>query len=634
MKTRRTLFAILLALTFSLPLIAAEPAEAAVGKESREFKLETRANGLPKLVVFKAKDLYEHAQYLAGDECEGRLAGSPGEAKAREHIIKQLKKAGFDEPRHMPFEFTSDMVLRTNNALDVKIANDTIQHSIDKDFRPFRISKHGLAQGELVFAGYGISTPDKGYDDYKDLDVKGKVVLILRHEPETPEGKHIGADKADPHAGLGVYSDFFYKASTARDKGAAAVVIVNGSRGMTGSERNSLDNFERGVGGKTDCGIPFIQVTPATADLWLKPLGKTSAELQKAIDAALTPKSAAVPGVSASMNVDVAREHATSENIAFVLPGSDPILRNEIVVVGAHYDHLGRGNEFSLAGKEGVGKVHGGADDNASGVASVIEIAKALRKNRQNLKRTVWIMFFGAEELGALGSMQFIKTPPADFDLKNVSVMLNLDMVGRCREKNVMVEGVGTGVGFDAMLDSADKHLGLELHKKASGYGPSDHTSFVTAGIPVLFFHTGAHADYHKPSDTADKLNVADQTLITSFIYQVAASSANATERPKHVKIDPPKMGGTGMGGLRMGTIPDYAFEGKGMRLSGVVGGTPADKAAMKAGDIITSLGGAKIENVYDFMNAMKQCTAGIETELIVLRDGKELKFKVAPEKR
>jgi aminopeptidase YwaD len=637
MKKDLRLISCLFVLLSSLNVFAAEPAVLeTVSKESREFKIEARAEGLPKEVTFKAKDLFEHAQYLAGEECEGRLAGSPGETKAREYIIKHMKKAGFEDARRMPFEFIADMKMRTDNALDVKTAAGITQHMIDKDFRPFRISKRGLAEGELVFAGYGISAPEKDYDDYKDLDVKGKIVLILRHEPETADGKRIGGEKVDPHhGGWGMYSDFFYKASTARDKGAAAVVIVNGARGLTDAERNSLNNFERGVGGKTDCGIPFIQITPDTADLWLKSLGKSSAELQKAIDEKIAPQSAVIPGTTVHMNVDVSREHATSENVAFIIPGTDPVLRKEIVVVGAHYDHLGRGNEFSLAGKDGIGQIHGGADDNASGVSSVIELAEALHKNRQHLKRTIWIMFFGAEELGTLGSMQFVKSPPPDFDLKNVNAMLNLDMVGRCREKNLMVEGVGTGSGLEAIVDASARNLGLNIKKRASGYGPSDHTAFVAAGIPVLFFYTGAHSEYHKPSDTADKLNVADQAVITSMVFQICAAVINAPERAKYVKIDPPKMGaGSGMGGLRLGTIPDYAYEGKGMRISGVVSGTPAEKVAMKNGDIVIKLGGVNVENVYDFMNAMRRLTAGVETEMVLTRDGKEMTMKIAPEKR
>ena len=263
-----------------------------------------------------------------------------------------------------------------------------------------------------------------------------------------------------------------------------------------------------------------------------------------------------------------------------MIPGQDPQLKNELVVIGAHYDHLGTGNEFSLADKSEMGQIHRGADDNASGVSSVLEIARALQANKGALKRTVWIMFFGAEEMGTLGSNAFVKTPPEDFKIANVAAMLNLDMVGRCRENRVLVYGAATGSSFQELLKKVDDGIGLEIKTTADGFGGSDQTAFVTAGVPVLFFFTGSHEDYHKPSDTADKLDVAQQAKITALATRAAVALINGAQRPQFVKIDAPKMTG-GMGGVRLGTLPDYGFEGKGLRLSGVRGGSPADKAGM-----------------------------------------------------
>ncbi len=336
---------------------------------------------------------------------------------------------------------------------------------------------------------------------------------------------------------------------------------------------------------------------------------------------------------SIDFKVDIIREKAADYNLAVVLPGTDPVLKNEIVVIGAHYDHLGRGNEFSLAGKSEMGKIHRGADDNASGTSSVLELAGALYKNRAALKRTVWIMFFGAEEMGTLGSNDFVKNPPADFKAVDTAAMLNLDMVGRCKDNKLMVNGASTGAGFDAILKEADKNFGLELKPTADGFGGSDQTAFVTAGIPVLFFFTGSHADYHKPSDSADKLDVAAQAKITALALNVAANLINAPERPKFVKIDAPKITG-GMGGIRLGTLPDYAYDGKGLRINGVRDGSPADKGGLKAGDILIVLGGRKIENINDYMNALTQSKPNVETPLRIIRDGKEMNVTVVPEKK
>jgi len=635
----------ILALLVPFQLIAVE----SVAPCSKQATNEVRSAALPKSAVFKSKVLYDHVAYLASDETEGRLAGSPGQAKAREFIVKQLRKSGLTDIRRQSFDFISDVKLGPKTALTAHFAkaetqgnwfrapqNGVSQYKPEDDFRPMRISKSGEITEPvgLVFAGYGISAPEKGYDDYKDLDVKGKVVLVLRTEPETADGKKVGIDKPDVHhAGVATfYSDFYYKAAIARDKGAVALVIVNGRRGVSDSERATLESFQRG-GGRTDGGIPFIQIFPEVADDWLRPAGKNITDLQKAIDAEIKPASFVVPGVTISGTVDVIRQRATDENVCAVIPGTDPVLRNEIIVIGAHYDHLGRGNEFSLADAKDIGKIHYGADDNASGCASLLEIAAALRRNRDFLKRTVWIVFWGAEELGTIGSNYFTKTPPPGFDMKNVSAKLNMDMVGRCRDNKVMVYGVGTGVGFDEVLKNANRQTELQIKPSQDGFGASDQTAFVNAGVPVLFFNTGSHSDYHKPSDTLGTLNITDQARITALVYNTAAEVINAPARPAFVKIEAPKMGG-GMGGVGLGTLPDYAFEGKGMRISGVRGNSAADKSGLKAGDIIVNMGGKNIETIHDYMYALRESRAGMETSLTITRDGKSMDVKVVPEKR
>lgn len=614
----------------------------------RDVKIDVQPEGFPKKVTFKAKNVYEHASYLASDECEGRMAGSKGEAKAREYIIKKLNKSGFEKVWRQEFDFIADVKVGTRNFLMATYdkADDAQQwfrkptqstpyqasFAVNDDFRPLRISQSKkIDDAQVVFAGYGISAPDKGYDDYKDIDVKGKIVLILRFEPEKPDGGRIGNAAPDPHAGPSVFANFSYKAATARDKGAAAVIFVNGKRGISVAERATLESFERGGGGRTDCGIPFVQVFPEVANDWLRGTKKDIDTLQAEIDANLAPRSLLLPGVTLTMNVDVQRVRAVDENLAVIIPGTDPVLKDEIVVLGAHYDHLGRGNEFSLAPTE-MGKIHRGADDNASGVSSVLELADALNKNRTALKRTVWLMFFGAEELGTLGSNYFIRTPPPEFPIPHVAAMLNLDMVGRARDKKVMVYGASTGVGFDAILKAANEETKLDIKTTADGFGGSDQTAFVTAGIPVLFFFTGPHEDYHKPSDSADKLNVGDQAAINVLVFNTAAALINAPERPKFVKVDAPKM--SGFGGIVLAVLPDYAFEGKGLRLSGVREKGPADRAGLKMNDIIVNLGGHKVENIEDYMNALRQLIAGVETPVSILRNGKEMDLKITPEKR
>ncbi|HLX62509.1 MAG TPA: M20/M25/M40 family metallo-hydrolase [Planctomycetota bacterium] len=611
----------------------------------RDFTLDVQPSGLPEKFTFKARNLFNHADYLASDECNGRLAGSEGEAKAREYIVKRLHAIGYENVRHFMFTFTGDVKMGPNNSLTAttlgKNESSATKYELIDDFKPMPISAPGEGAGDLVFVGFGISAPEKGYDDYAGIEAKDKVVLAFRGEPEKADGTRIGGAN-DPHAAANVYSDLFYKAGVARDHGARALLLIDGERGKA-PPKKIMPDMIRG-GGRRHCGFPLIQVLPDVAEKWIdgasiapgeKKLveSATLAELKKKISAELKPSSFAVPGLNIGFNVDIIREKATDYNLAVVLPGNDAVLKNEIVVIGAHYDHLGTGNEFSLADKADMGKIHRGADDNASGTSSVLELADALYKNRAALKRTVWIMFFGAEEMGTIGSNDFVKNPPEDFKVSNVAAMLNLDMVGRCRDNKVMVYGASTGKGFDDVLKSSDKELGLDIKTTADGFGGSDQTAFVTAGIPVLFFFTGSHPDYHKPSDTADKLDVAAQAKITGLAFNVAANLINAPERPKFVKIDAPRMSG-GMNGIRLGTLPDYAYDGKGLRINGVRDASPADKAGLKAGDILIMLGGRKIENINDYMNALAQAKPNVETPLKILRDGKEMEVKVVPEQK
>jgi aminopeptidase YwaD len=651
-RIRHNLFVPLLATAlWASALSAAETLAAKPTEMPRDLKVEVQPEGAGKKVTFKAKDLYEHIKFLASDECEGRYPGTPGHALAQKYLLERLKKIGFDDIRRQKFDFVSDVKLDGGNALsvhldkaseiksgplyDVKPAAGggvTLDFKVDLAFRPLRFSTSAAVENaELVFAGYGISAPDKGYDDYAGLDVKGKVVLLLRTEPETSEGKRIGKDKPDPHAEFSVYSDFFYKASTARDKGAAAVILVNGPRGMSDSERTSLISF--GHGSRTECGLPFLQVFPEVADDLLQLAGKKLESAQSAIDATLKPQSFAIPGVTVSLQTKIERVRTEDENVIAVLEGTDPVLKHETIVIGSHYDHLGHGNEYSLADKADMGKIHHGADDNASGCSSVLELAEALHANRKSLKRSVWIMFFGAEELGTLGSNYFVKEPPKDFNIDQVAAMLNLDMVGRLRDNRVMVYGAGTGTGLHEALDGANEPIKLEIKTTQDGFGGSDQTAFVNAGIPVLFFFTGSHADYHKPSDTVEKINVNDQARVTALVYNTAIDLINAPVRPKFVKIEIAKPMG-GMGGVGLGTLPDYAYEGKGLRLSGVREKSPADKGGLKAGDVLIEMGGKKIENIQDYMNVLRQSIAGVEQSVKIQRDGKELELKVTPERR
>ncbi|MCK6471678.1 MAG: M20/M25/M40 family metallo-hydrolase [Planctomycetes bacterium] len=656
-------------------------------EQDRDFKFEFAVPGFERPVTVKAKELYKHAEFLAGDECQGRLSGTEGCAKARDYIEKHFKKAGLrpggelrdkDQTYFQAFDFVSGVELGNGNRLYAKTTKEEAEkikpagtwtlppktglvlpladekavrayleggyltYALDDYYRPVRLStdlKPTLAP--LIFAGYGISDAKAGYGDYAGLDVKGKFVVVLRDEPESADGSRIGGKKADPHAdphanlqgAVSGYTSLFYKAAAARDAGAKALIVVTGYRGTTESQRKALIPFDEG--GRIASGLPVVHVTTPAAEDWFKLNGTSLEELQKQIDKDLKPASRALEKTELLLGVDVRHPRATTENVIGYLPGSDPVLSKEIVVVGAHYDHLGLGNEFSLADKNELGKkTHYGADDNASGTASLIELAHLFAKEKNRPKRSIWFIAFSGEELGTLGSLHFVDRPPAGFDLKNVAAMVNLDMVGRCKDRALMVTGTGTGKGFDQLLEAANAETTFTLKPTEDGFGGSDQLSFVSRGIPVLFFFTGSHADYHKPSDTVEKLNLVDQAKVTALTASVVARLANQDARPEYVKVEPAKRSVTGMGGIRLGTLPDYAFEGKGLRITGVRADSPADSAGMKAGDVIVKLGGKNVENIYDYMNALKACAPNEPVEIVVQRDGKELTLTAKPEKR
>ncbi|MBE7466208.1 MAG: M20/M25/M40 family metallo-hydrolase [Planctomycetes bacterium] len=606
----------------------------------------TRAQGFDGVSAaeFDPHAVLAHAVYLASEKLEGRQPATEGCRLARDYIVERFRKWGLepggvadgDKRSYVqPFEFVSGVQLGKATKLTFLAGGKDEQvYKLEADFVPLRMSGSLKDEQpvELVFAGYAISDPKNGYDDFAGLEVKDKVVVALRGEPETPAGKRIGKGEADPHAPPSVYSDLFYKVATARDQGARALLVTTGFRNTTEAEREALLPFAQG--GRVPGGLPALQArTPVVAD-WFRAAGLDLEALQKLIDAELKPQSRAMAGVRVSLAVEIERTRASTENVLGVLPGTDPVLKDEIIVLGAHYDHLGRGNEFSLADKADLSakKIHFGADDNASGTAVLLELARALGEQKAALKRTVWFMAFSAEELGTLGSLYLVKEPPAGLEVKRIAAMVNLDMVGRLREEKLHAIGAGTGQGFDKLLEAVNAPYGFTIKTTEDGFGGSDHLAFVNHGVPVLFFFTGSHTDYHKPTDTADKLNAPGMAKIGAFVFDTAARLIQAPQRPAYVKIEPKSRPVMGMGGVRLGTLPDYSFEGKGLRLQGVRGGGPADKAGLKQGDTIILLAGKRIETIQDFMNVLRQCKPGEPIEIVVIREGQEVKLTATPE--
>ncbi len=553
--------------------------------------------------------------FLASDDLKGRRAGTAEGDRAAAWVAEQFRKiglspAGSDGAWLQPFGFIDGVDLGPKNRLETGAAAPRAW-SVGTDFRPLAFSAAGAAGGEVVFAGYGIVSKDLGYDDYEGLDVKDKVVLVLRYGPD-------GDDEKSPFS---PFAALRFKAAAAREKGAKAMLVVAGP--LTKDVPDDLIAL-RTDAAFSDAGIVAVSIRRRVGEALLAGTGKTLEAAQKAIDAARKPAPFVAAGSRVALNVDVAPRRARTANVIGLLKGADPAKSAEVVIVGAHYDHLGLGGTTSLASASGP-QIHHGADDNASGVAAMLETARDLVASRATLARSILFISFGAEELGTLGSLHFTKNPTVPWD--SVVAMFNLDMVGRLRENKLDVQGVGTSPAWKGFVEASNKDAALKLALLDGGFGPSDHSPFYAAKKPVLFAFTGAHGDYHKPSDTADRIDPEGIVRVVKFVEPIVAAVASAPERIAYteVKGGAPAGGGSRSFRVWVGGIPDFSEEGQGVKLSGVTGGSPAEKAGFLAGDTIVRFGDKELKNLYDYTYALQGRKPGEKVSVVVRRveDGK-----------
>jgi Peptidase family M28/PDZ domain/PA domain len=564
-------------------------------------------------------------EVLAAPNMEGRGPGTKGLAKASKYIEHRYKSLGLQpagtDGYLQPFTVTTGAKLNAGNDLAVVNGGGRQALKTNQDFEPISFSESGSFTGPVVFVGYGATADEFHYDDYAGVDVKDKVVLVLRYEPDSFGSK-------SGHQGLTRHASLITKAINARNHGAKAMILVNGKLGD--GEEDLLLRFG-GVSGPENAGIMLAQVKNLVADAWLKAAGKPLADVQQQINTSGKPSSFALPdNFQLSMKIDIEQTHAQVDNVLAYLPGKT----SEYIIIGAHYDHLGRGDSNSLAPSQ-IGQIHPGADDNASGTAGVLELARLFAPLKGQLDRGILFMSFSGEELGLLGSAHWVQNPTRPLD--QCVAMINMDMIGRIRDSKVYVGGVGTGSTFQAILDQVQKTTPLKMEYSAGGYASSDHTSFVGKQVPVLFFFSGLHADYHKPSDTADKINAPSAAQLLDVVGDVALQLASAPQRPKFVNVVEAKTtGGNGGGGYGpyFGSIPDFGEVKDGVRFSDVRPGSPAAKAGLKAGDILVQFGDKPIHNLYDFTDALRASKIGQVVEVKVMRDGQPLTVSVKLEQR
>jgi hypothetical protein len=583
--------------------------------------------------------------FLAADAQEGREPGTKGIEASAQYVARVFEKSGLKpaagaDGYFQPFFISAGLHPKKDQFMAFDGPDgQSIKLQYRDDFTPLAIGTAGiLEKTPIVFAGYGI-TAKKGprnagleYDDYAGIDVKGKAVLIMRREPQERDGKSPFDGKE-----YSSFATFLHKAVNAFQHGAAAVILVNNRAGVAGAGDHVLRFSEAGA--TPFSNIPFLMMTRAKAEKLLSAAKAPSlASLEKKIEQDLKPQSREIPGWTLSAKVSIEGERTETKNVVGVLEGAGPHA-NETVIIGGHYDHLGHGGLTSGSLAILSHDIHNGADDNASGTSMVLELARRLAARTDPLPRRVVFIAFSGEERGLLGSRYYVEHPL--YPLDETVMMINCDMVGRLNGKSELtMVGTGTTRGIEPIVEALGQSAGLKIKKVAGladGFGGSDHESFYGKGVPVLFAFTGLHSDYHRPSDDSDRINFSGMGRIADYLELITLDLARRPARPAFVKLaeqrNPHASGGdTARRGtsVTLGIMPDYGYEQKdGLKITGVRDGGPADKAGLKDGDRIVRCGQKAVGTIYDYMEIMTQYKPGDQLEVVVIRDGKEVKFDV-----
>jgi len=540
-------------------------------------------------------EILEHIRFLSSDDLKGRSPGSGGSEAAVSYIIQEFERAGLEPGGVDGFLQFFEMVLKLDLTAGNHLNFNGQDFILKTDFIPLGFSDDGVSEAGLVFAGYGFSIDDSiQWNDYAEIEAAGKWVMVLRDGP----------DGNNPHSAFEPHAPLRKKALLARDNKAAGIIFVS-PPSWEDDELIKL-RYDQSFSG---AGIPALHITPQTANTILSSTGKNLEELQGALDSLRRPQSFNFEG-NLSAAVKILKTKAMVPNIIGIIPGSDPLLKNEYIVLGAHFDHLGFGGQGSGSLEPGRVEIHNGADDNASGTTGLIELAEKLNANKQNLKRSIVFMAYNAEEKGLLGSKHFVKNPT--IDLKSIITMINMDMIGRMQDNKINVNGTGTAPNFENLIAEINKDYDLAIKSDPEGYGPSDHASFYINDIPVLFFFTGIHNDYHKPTDDWMKINLEGERKIIEFVHDLTFSLSNAAERPQFQESGPKKKTAVRRRfKVTFGVIPSYTSQAEGMEIDAAKTDGPAAAAGMQGGDIIVEIDGQEIKNIYDYMYRLADLKKG-----------------------
>lgn len=538
---------------------------------------------------FDRAALEQHIRYLASDELGGRGNGTEGLELAARYVADRfeelkLRPAGESGTYFQDFRVMLGKKVGARTRVSLHAPDSYADLELGSDFQPMTFSPAGELEAPVVFAGYGVTAPEHDYDDYDGVDIEGKVVLLLRYVP----GRTL---KRGPFEKDGWHATFVRKVENAHSQGAVAVLIVNGA----GDREDRLIPFGVDVGADS-VPIPVVHLKREHADWLLQRSGTSLEDVQRSIDEELAPQSFQLRGVAISLIIDVRRTIVEVSNVLGYLPPSTGYSR-EHIVIGAHYDHLGLG-EYGSRERQAGGKIHNGADDNASGVAGVLELARFF-SSRDDRPRGILFAAFAGEELGLRGSYHYVENPT--YGLEDVIAMVNLDMIGRLRHNRLYVGGADL---VPSLHETVERYAGEEdlmFSARFSAQASSDHVSFIRAGIPALFFFTGLHGDYHKPTDDPQFLNLEGVEKVLRVSYGVSDHLLHASERPV---LEARVVGGNGELVSRragqqayFGVGVDNSFDGDGVRFSYVADGGPAARAGLEAGDVLLELDGRAVSS-------------------------------------
>lgn len=558
----------------------------------------------PEITV---EDIKENIEYLASDSLKGRKPGQPGDLLSAEFIRSKFETAGLEllyDNGFQSFNLVTSAELGDGNSLEIGDKTFTAE----TDFLPYSFSANTKVEAEVVFAGYGLDV-DRDTLKWNDFvaDVSGKWILALQGDP----------DLDNPNSPFLEFSSERAKGMTASDKNAAGLILVAGTKFSEKDELSSLF-FDKN---SSRFSIPVIQITRNVANILLAKSGETI----ESLEAKMLEQNAGVnvaSDASLSISVNVVLKETTTQNVVAMIPGIDENLKNEYVVLGAHYDHLGMGGPGSGSRAVDTIAVHNGADDNASGVSAIIQLSEKFAKAKNN-KRSIIFVAFGAEEMGLIGSKEF--TAKAPVAAEDMVAMFNFDMVGRLDDESNTLSIGGTKTSTETEQILNDLNPGFSLTLSGEGVGPSDHASFYLQNIPVFFISTGAHSDYHTPEDDTEFINIEGAKKVMDYSYALVSEVANRDEKLTFQEAGAKfQRSRGGRFKVTLGVMPDFAgVEKRGMRIDGVTKGKPAEKGGMKKGDIITAIEGKKVGNIYEYMNRLKTLEAGQMITVDVLRDDK-----------